>query len=290
MKSWIGLLSVVAVMGVIAGCGGTGGTTIQPSGLIVFSDSETGNRNITINNVNTGTLLGLDRTAEAEYGAVLSHDGSRVAYLAERGGQVDIYTINPNGTGITRVTNTPEQELGLAFSADGTKIYYVRGDAAASEMRVINVNGTGDALVPGVAASPRSPSISPNGRWLAYWRPAGGTSSEYRIHDLTTGADTPLLTDTPFVASISWETNDSLFISRRDGGTASSVFSIRRDGTNLTRVVENGWGALISPDGGRVMFRRLVGGVVQAVNVLRNGTDLRPYTNSPGDVTALDWR
>src|SRR5436190_23562045 len=37
-------------------------------------------------------------------------------------GQSDIFTINPDGSGLTNLTNSPESEVNPAWSADGRKL------------------------------------------------------------------------------------------------------------------------------------------------------------------------
>jgi Tol biopolymer transport system component len=67
----------------------------------------------------------------------------------------DIAVINPDGTGLTKLTNTPMEELMGGWSSDGSKILFTRGDPATqvAQVWVMNADGTGQTQLtngPGV--------------------------------------------------------------------------------------------------------------------------------------------
>jgi TolB protein len=78
----------------------------------------------------------------------------------------DIYTINPDGSGKSRVTNTENtDEEWLDYSPDGKKIAYTdyrQGPGTA--IYTISVRGGGKSKVTGGA----DPSYSPDGKRIAY--------------------------------------------------------------------------------------------------------------------------
>lgn len=63
----------------------------------------------------------------------------------------DIYTMNPDGSGIRQVTSTPFEELDPSWSPDGRMIAYFRrpagGDDIDGEIWVMNADGSGQRRV-----------------------------------------------------------------------------------------------------------------------------------------------
>lgn len=83
-----------------------------------------------------------------------SPDGAKLAYVSTGlGGQSegDIFTINPNGTGVQQVTTDGATKTSLAWSPDGTKFLY----SAPGGFYVVNVDGSG----------PTSPGVGRGARW-----------------------------------------------------------------------------------------------------------------------------
>jgi dipeptidyl aminopeptidase/acylaminoacyl peptidase len=55
---------------------------------------------------------------------VLSPDGRRIVFTSLKDGDLDIYTMNVDGTDVRRLTTTPGYDGGPWWSPDGTKIVY----------------------------------------------------------------------------------------------------------------------------------------------------------------------
>jgi Tol biopolymer transport system component len=75
--------------------------------------------------------------------AAWSPDGSKIAFTSTRDGNYEIYIMNANGTGVTRLTNHAELDSYPAWSPDGLKIAFRSDRAGNPEVYVMNANGSG---------------------------------------------------------------------------------------------------------------------------------------------------
>jgi dipeptidyl aminopeptidase/acylaminoacyl peptidase len=70
------------------------------------------------------TLLAVSKEAESTFPA----KNGKIAFVSTRDSKFpesgDIYTMNPNGTAVHRLTNHPELDFEPAWSADGSKITF----------------------------------------------------------------------------------------------------------------------------------------------------------------------
>ena len=79
----------------------------------------------------------------------------------------DVWTINADGTNLTRLTHSPAFEFDPSWSPDGTRIAYRSDRGDESEIWMMNADGTGQRrLTAGL-----SPAWSPDGSSIAYASP-----------------------------------------------------------------------------------------------------------------------
>jgi TolB protein len=92
-----------------------------------------------------------------------SPDGTKLAYGSTQDGNFDIYLMNPDGTGQTRLTShTATNDAFPEFSPDGTKIaltsWNANLDAVSAEVYVMNADGTGRVQLTNNAVEDRTRS------------------------------------------------------------------------------------------------------------------------------------
>lgn len=97
--------------------------------------------------------------------------GDRIAYLADRTGNREIWTMQSDGTGKTQVTFSEGSVSGYSWSPDGTRIAYVvaspPGTLPEFSLRIINSDGSGsEQLTTGNRDT--SPVWSPDGTRIAF--------------------------------------------------------------------------------------------------------------------------
>ncbi|HYK42341.1 MAG TPA: LpqB family beta-propeller domain-containing protein, partial [Thermoanaerobaculia bacterium] len=99
----------------------------------------------------------------------VSPDGSKIAFLSDRGGATDIYVIGADGKGEARLTHTPEAEGPPEWSSDRKQIRFAVFANDASRIYAIpsaasEADATAIGSVPG-----RAMRLSPDGRRVLYW-------------------------------------------------------------------------------------------------------------------------
>lgn len=110
----------------------------------------------------------------------------KIAFSSIRTGNSDIYTINPDGSGLTQLTNDPAPEVDPAWSADGKRIAFSRRlPNATDEINVMDADGSNRRLVYDQTEYPGRPAWSPDGSELAmygiYVIPADGPCCQRRL-------------------------------------------------------------------------------------------------------------
>ena len=162
------------------------------NGKIAFEYSQCGATGCTGPNLYDVFEDGTGRTQLTTVGrniqAAWSADGSKIAFATDRnepsppgvcGGHCnwEIYTMNADGTGQTRLTFNSAEDLAPTWSPDGSKIAF---NSAQNGIYVMNADGSDQRLL---LAGARDPAWSPDGTKIAYTGP-GGESDQLNATDI----------------------------------------------------------------------------------------------------------
>ncbi len=117
-----------------------------------------------LGSVSVTVILASSRPAHATFPGA----NGKIAFASDQAGNIDIYAINPNGTGSTQLTTNPATDTRPAWSPDGTKIAFVSFRDGNAEIYVMNANGTNQTRLTNDPAGEGRPSWSPDGQTIAF--------------------------------------------------------------------------------------------------------------------------
>ena len=108
-------------------------------------------------------LLSITGTA----GAAFPGANGKIAFTSVRDGNPEVYSMNADGSGQTRLTNSPLFDGDPAFSPDGTRIAFVSGRDGGG-IHVMNADGSGPVRLTNDLEGGSQPAFSPDGTKIAF--------------------------------------------------------------------------------------------------------------------------
>jgi uncharacterized protein YjdB len=114
-----------------------------------------------------------------------SPDGSRIAYVTDRDGNMEIYVMNADGSSPQRITNNAATDGSPTWTPDGTRIVYASNAAGGTtgtfHIWIMNADGSGQRQLTQGTTSDFQPAVSPDGKTIAFTTDRDG-GSNYNIY------------------------------------------------------------------------------------------------------------
>ena len=151
--------------------GKTATADVYVVGEIVMASSRAGVGKFQLYSAERANLAQLTRiAADTATGTdpAFSADGSRIAFVSQRDGNAEIYVMNADGTGATRLTTDPQADGRPTFTPDGQAIvFHSARPAGRQQVWVVNVDWTGLTQLTRDSIN-FAPTVSPDGQTIAY--------------------------------------------------------------------------------------------------------------------------
>jgi len=205
--------------------------------------------------------------------------GKRVLFAAMDASAPGIYSMNPDGTALTRITIPPPGAVDLQPVALGKRVAFRRDDGVTRRIYAVNIDGT--ALIR-LTDGPLDGEFgaSPKGDRIAFASETGQDfGRDIFLMDVASRGITQLTySPTVYKAGVAFSPDGKrIAFTRADPGQNESIFVMNADGTEVTRLTQ-GYDFLPrwSPDGKRIGFTSFGG----LYSMLADGTDVRQVTAS----------
>lgn len=116
-----------------------------------------------------------------------SHDGQQIAFESSRDGNLEIYTMPASGGPAVRITDEPAADIEPVWAADDNGLIIGSWRSGMRQLYAIDPATRQSTPITAPGEEARQPSLSPDGRHLAYVI-AHGTAARIAVRDLDTGA------------------------------------------------------------------------------------------------------
>ncbi len=215
----------------------------------------------------------------------------RIAFASSRDGNRDIYLMNADGSGLTRLTDHQAGDGWPSWSPDGKRIAFHSDRGGNWDIYVMNADGSGLTRLTNHPNWDMDPAWSPDGKRIAFasWR--DGNRDIYVMN--ADGSGLTRLTDHPASdEEPAWSPDGKriAFSSWRDGNL--EICLINADGSGLTRLTNHlaeDWGPAWSSDGKRIAFISTRNGNQEIYLMNADGSGVTRLTDNRADDQAPAW-
>jgi Tol biopolymer transport system component len=232
--------------------------------------------------------------AVAPGGASAAATNGKIAFASDRTGDLEIYSMNPDGSGQAQLTNSPGDDSFPSWSKNGAEIAFqsMRTGIGCPSIFLMNGDGTGQAQVTSGHCD-QEPTWDPTSTQLAFTRQVGAGVEIFRVNAHVNGTGLVQLTNTPgsFNVDPAWGQNNKIvFTSNRDGN--QEIYSMNADGSGQTRLTNNpapDYGPYWSPDGSKIVFQSERDGNSEIYVMNADGTSQTRLTNDTAVDSSPAW-
>ena len=235
-----------------------------------------------------------------------SPDGTRFAFASKRDGNFEIYTMDADGSQLTRLTDDPAEDVEPAWSPDGEKIVFTSDrdtPGVSGDIYVMNADGSNVTRLTDDPGDDRHPSWSPNGAQIAFQsdRAAVGVNSDIYLMNADGSGLTPLTSGPTYDAAPAWSPDGSKIAyeesppdGRRPPDGDLEIAVMNAEGSGKTLLTDNDtddadpdW----SPDGSKIAFIRMLPDRSVSIFVINaDGTGEKQLTNAELLDSGPAWR
>lgn len=231
-------------------------------------------------------------TVKAKFG-----DNGKIAFRSDRFDtsigslNEDIYVINADGSGETRLTTSAGIDHSPDWSPDATKIAFKSTRDGNHEIYVMNADGSAQSRLTNNTAIDDHPNWSMDGTKIAFYSDRDGNNEIYVMN--ANGSGLTRLTNNPAQdLEPVWSPDGTRIAFRSDRDGNDEIYVMNADGTGQTRLTNDPGSddyASWSPDGSKIAFRGVRGGShdIYVMNV-SGGEVTRLTTNAALDFNP-DW-
>ncbi len=253
LSLFVALLGITAPLSAAERPGASNG---PPKGTIVFSSLAPRGWDIYLRDVDGGASR-LTRHPALDFNAAFSPDGQRIAFVSECDGNMELYTMNSDGSGRQRLTSDFALDDHPTWSPDGRQIAFVSTRQPAPAGRAWNAifamdsDGSNVRRLSSADMVDYSPAWSPRGDLIAF-ASGSGRSGQSDIYVMKPNGQRRRLV----VENGGWpafvDEGRAIAFHRQRDGDGWDVWRINTDESELKRLVENASMPRATADGSKI--------------------------------------
>ncbi|MGH9880150.1 MAG: DUF5050 domain-containing protein, partial [Pyrinomonadaceae bacterium] len=146
---------------------------------IIYASDASGNADIWEMAADGSNQQQLTAAAGRNYAPVASRDGKYVVFHSNRGGRWQIWRMGRDGSNPTLLTDGKEESNWPDISPDGRWVFFEHIDGGAPKLWKVSIDG--GPMVRMINSLALRPSISPDGKSIAYWQKDQTPNAPWRI-------------------------------------------------------------------------------------------------------------
>ncbi len=133
-----------------------------------------------------------------------SPDGEQIFFSSNRGGNLDLWTLDRRTRVLRQITDDPAQDWDPAYMPDGRQIVWSSNrESGHLEIWLANADGSGARQVSTDGVSAQNPEPTPDGRWIVYWSGNPQKLGVWKVHPDGTGTTLLERTADPALSGVS---------------------------------------------------------------------------------------
>jgi TolB protein len=195
---------------------------------------------IVISNLYQGTRDTVTDDKSQGFLPVFSPDGTKICFMSDRNGQMDLFVMNRDGSNVRRLTTNPANDSTPTWSPTGTQIAFTSDRSGSPQIWVMDADGLNQ----------RRLTFNDSYADRATWSPApyneiaysarSGPGFDIRVYDVASGQSRQLTNGEGSNESPAFAPNGRhlAFSSTRAG--LAQIFTIARDGKDLKQITRTG--------------------------------------------------
>jgi prepilin-type N-terminal cleavage/methylation domain-containing protein len=219
-------------------------------------------------------------------------NSSTIYFTSDRDGSTELYSMNVDGTGQTKITDRAISEEGLALSPDGNMVGFYAGPGAEKDIYVMNADGSGVTNLTNYPGQDAFLEWSSSGGRIAFQSLRLGYFQVYVVN--ADGSGLRKVPGMSYVGGQKWSPDDQQFSFQRSVGGKLQIHVIGADGTGrrqLTSGSEHSSGSAWSPDivNKRLSYQSFDTGQLEAFTMNADGSGKKQLTFPPGSSSLPQW-
>jgi WD40-like Beta Propeller Repeat len=223
-------------------------------------------------------LLSICAVTPKTYSATPGYNG-RIAFASVRdtgATNLEIFTMNPDGSDVVRLTNAVGNDQLPTWSPDGTKIAFISVRDGNNEVYVMNADGTNQTRLTNHTSTDTTPTWSPDGTKIAFASTRPGNAEIYTMNASDGSNITRLTTNSVADQFPSWSPDGTKIAWQSLIPGNIEIYTMNTDGSGQTRITNTSaisgvpdW----SPDGTKIAFASTRTGATEIYTMNSNGSN-----------------